>query len=94
MNEPMNKIDKLIAELCPEGVSSCSLGEVMTIVRGASPRPISSFITDDINGINWIKIGDVKPDAKYITTTSQRITAEGANKSRLLKKGDFLIRFQ
>ena len=39
------------------------------IVRGASPRPINKFITDDEEGINWIKIGDVNPTVKYITTT-------------------------
>ena len=34
------------------------LGEVCTIERGGSPRPIEKFITDDPNGLNWIKIGD------------------------------------
>ena len=35
-------------------------GEVCTIERGGSPRPITDFITNDVNGINWIKIGDTK----------------------------------
>lgn len=36
----MSKLDELIAELCPAGVEYKTLGEISTIVRGASPRPI------------------------------------------------------
>ena len=61
------------------------------IVRGASPRPINKFITDDEEGINWIKIGDVNPTEKYITTTKQKITIDGTKKSRIVKKGDFIL---
>lgn len=61
------------------------------IVRGSSPRPISSFITNDDKGINWIKIGDVDPTEKYITSAKQKITIDGAKKSRIVKKGDFIL---
>ena len=66
-------------------------GEIATIVRGASPRPIQNFITDSEDGIPWIKIGDVKPEDKYITTTKEKITLEGSKKSRLVKPGDFIL---
>ncbi len=68
-----------------------TLGDIMTIVRGASPRPIKNYITDSKEGINWIKIGDVSPDAKYITKANERITKEGAEKSRFLHEGDFIL---
>lgn len=67
------------------------LNQLVSIVRGASPRPIREYSTDNIDGINWIKIGDVKPDSKYITETKEKITIEGANKSRFVKKGDFIL---
>lgn len=67
------------------------LGDIMSIVRGASPRPIKNYITNDPDGINWIKIGDVSPNAKYITTTAEKITREGAAKSRHLNVGDFIL---
>ena len=67
------------------------LGEVMKIVRGASPRPITSYITSDSNGVNWIKIGDVEPGAKYITRSNEKVTKEGAQKSRYLHSGDFIL---
>lgn len=67
------------------------LGEVATIARGASPRPIKNFITEQDDGVSWIKIGDVSPASKYITSTKEKITAEGAKKSRRVKNGDFIL---
>lgn len=87
----MSKLDDLIAELCPNGVEYSKFGDIANIVRGASPRPISKFITGDKNGVNWIKIGDVHPESKYITSTREKITKEGADKSRLVKPGDFVL---
>lgn len=69
----------------------CRLGEVSLINRGGSPRPIESFLTNDVNGINWIKIGDVKPNAKYITSTEERIIPEGVTRSRKVCAGDFIL---
>ena len=66
------------------------IGEVCTVERGGSPRPIDQFITDDEKGINWIKIGDTT-DSMYITKTEQKIIPEGMKKSRYVKPGDFLL---
>lgn len=67
------------------------MSEVMSISRGASPRPIQNYLTDADDGIPWIKIGDVSPSSKYISSTKERIKKEGATKSRYLKKGDFIL---
>lgn len=87
----MNKLDELIQELCPDGVEYKSFGDCAKIVRGASPRPIKNFITTEPDGVNWIKIGDVKPGEKYITSSAEKITLDGAKKSRPVKKGDFIL---
>lgn len=87
----MSKLDELIQELCPDGVEYRPFGEMATIVRGASPRPIKNFVTADANGVNWIKIGDVKQGSKYITETAEKITPDGAKKSRFVKEGDFIL---
>ena len=68
-----------------------SLDNLCQICRGASPRPISVFITKDPNGVNWIKIGDVDPEAIYITKTEEKITQAGASKSRRVYPGDFVL---
>jgi len=67
------------------------LDDLCLIERGGSPRPIQDYITDDPNGINWIKIGDAPANSKYITTTKERIRPEGALRSRAVKPGDFIL---
>ena len=67
------------------------LGEDATILRGGSPRPIEDYITDSQDGLNWIKIGDVKPDDKYFRKTAEKIKKEGLTKTRQVKKGDFIL---
>ena len=64
---------------------------IASIQRGASPRPISQFITNDMDGVNWIKIGDVDKESKYITKSKEKITIDGSKKSRKVKKGDFIL---
>ena len=67
------------------------LGDVCTIERGGSPRPITDYITDSPDGVNWIKIGDAKEGSKYITSTKEKIKKEGVKKSRYVHKGDFIL---
>ena len=66
-------------------------GAMAKIVRGASPRPISKFITESEQGVPWIKIGDVEKDSKYVSKTKERITQAGSKKSRLVNKGNFIM---
>ena len=67
------------------------LGDVLEIMRGGSPRPIKKYITTHSNGINWIKIGDIGKNEKYITKTEKKIKSEGLSKTRVVKKGDFIL---
>lgn len=67
------------------------LGDVCEIQRGGSPRPIKKFLTDAEDGLNWIKIGDVSADGKYITSVADKIKPSGLNKTRWVKSGDFLL---
>lgn len=67
-----------------------ALGDICTVERGGSPRPIDDFITTESDGINWIKIGDTD-ESMYITKTAQKIKPEGMKKSRYVKPGDFLL---
>lgn len=67
------------------------LGEVISVFRGGSPRPIQNFITNESNGLNWIKIGDTSPKGKYIKDTREKIIPEGEKYSRRVNVGDFLL---
>lgn len=75
----------------PEGWAWERLGNISSIARGGSPRPIKSYLTTDANGVNWIKIGDTEKDGKYISSTKEKIKPEGMTKSRYVKARDFLL---
>ena len=75
----------------PESWVWAKLGALFAIERGSSPRPIQAYLTTSEDGVNWIKIGDSEAGAKYITSTREKITQEGAKKSRLVNVGDFII---
>ena len=66
-------------------------GEVVTIERGGSPRPIDKFITKDVNGLNWVKIGDAPEQGNYITKTAEKIKPEGLSKTREVHPGDLIL---
>ena len=74
-----------------EGWEDKMLGDVCIVERGSSPRPIKKYQTSSSDGVNWIKIGDTKGIEKYIYTTKEKITKEGALKSRYVKEGDFIL---
>jgi len=67
------------------------LGDVCIVERGCSPRPIKKYLTNSDDGVNWIKIGDVAENDKYVWRTQQKITKEGAKKSRFVDVGDFIL---
>ena len=65
------------------------LGELCTIVRGGSPRPIDQYLGGDVP---WIKIGDATDgDNIYLNSTKEHIIQEGVKKSRLVKSGSLIF---
>ena len=75
----------------PKGWEWERLGNITSIARGGSPRPIKSYLTSKDNEINRIKISDTEKDGKYIYSTKEKIIPEGLAKSRYVKSGDFLL---
>ena len=64
-----------------------SLGEICSIKRGASPRPIADkkWFSED-SKIGWVRISDVSRSDKFLNCTQQYLSDEGIEKSRLVKK--------
>ena len=67
------------------------LGEVVTIERGGSPRPIDAYITDASDGLNWVKIGDAPEQGRYINHTEEKIKPSGLSKTRQVFPGDLIL---
>ncbi|MDY6332405.1 MAG: restriction endonuclease subunit S [Fibrobacter sp.] len=75
----------------PEKWCWCRLGDVLNIARGGSPRPIQDYLTNEKDGLNWIKIGDTEKGGKYIETVKEKIKPSGLSHTRAVKAGDFLL---
>lgn len=67
------------------------LGSICEVVRGGSPRPIIDYITDEPDGVNWLKIGDVKETDKFFTHANEKIKPSGIPKTREVKAGDLIL---
>jgi len=67
------------------------LGELSQIVRGGSPRPIDGFLTTAADGLNWLKIGDVDKEAKFVTRTAEKVRPEALSKTRVVHPGDLIL---
>jgi type I restriction enzyme S subunit len=73
----------------PKGWTAEKLGDLSSIRRGSSPRPIENYMG---GGVPWIKIGDAtKGDSFYITDTEDHVTQSGAEKSVLLEPGSLVV---
>lgn len=77
--------------LIPHDWEVKTLGKHASIFRGGSPRPIEAFITNSVDGINWLKIGDVAPTDKYFTKCVEKILPSGVAHSRRVFAGDFIL---
>ena len=87
---PYEKLEEEPFEI-PDSWKWVKLNDLAEIARGGSPRPIQDYITEDKDGINWIKIGDTLEESKYITTAKEKIKPEGKKHSRFVHAGDFLL---
>ena len=68
-----------------------SFSEGIKLLRGSSPRPIVKYRTTESDGVNWIKIGDTIDGSNRINDVGEKITLEGAKKSRAVFKGDIIL---
>ena len=70
---------------------SVKLENICEISRGGSPRPIQQYLTQDKDGFNWLRIGDIEIGSRYIYKTKEKIKKEGLNKTTMVHDGDFIL---
>ena len=69
-----------------------NLGEISTVKRGASPRPISDPKWFDNNSnVGWVRISDITRTGKYLTNTEQYLSKQGIEKSRFANEGTLIL---
>lgn len=82
-------VDSELGEI-PEGWEVTKIENVVNIKRGASPRPIQDFVSD--NGIPWIKISDATSSiSKFLNKTNEFIIEKGKEKSRFIERGTLIL---
>lgn len=68
------------------------LGELATIQRGASPRPIDSPVWFNENStVGWVRISDVTRASMFLRETSQRLSPLGIQNSRPVSRGSLIM---
>lgn len=66
------------------------LGDLVTVKRGGSPRPIQDYLAE--TGLRWLKISDVtNVPSPYVFEIKEHIKKEGINKTVLLKAGALIV---
>ena len=59
---------------------SCKIGDVVSVRRGSSPRPIKEYVSE--TGMPWVKIADATKDqTRFINFTSEFIKEDGIEKT-------------
>ena len=67
-----------------------TFGEICTITRGASPRPIMDWVSSA--GTHWVKISDATGEpGRFISQTKEFIKNEGRSKSVVVHPGDLVV---
>lgn len=84
-------VNAILKTYIPDDWSVITLGNYAQIFRGGSPRPIQAFLTTSDQGVNWIKIGDVSEEDKFIKSTEEKIVPEGVSYSRMVFRGDLIL---
>lgn len=74
------------------GWENKKLGEVTSIQRGASPRPIKDPIWfDEKSNVGWVRISDVTKSKKYLKETVQKLSENGIAKSRYVPSDNLIM---
>jgi type I restriction enzyme S subunit len=68
------------------------LGELATVKRGASPRPITDPIYFADQGRGWVRISDVTSSpTRFLNRTTQYLSAIGETRSLRVEVGDIIM---
>lgn len=69
------------------------LGDVASVSRGASPRPIaSSRWFSDSSNVGWVRISDLgRSKGSVLRTTTQKLSPDGVARSRFLPPGTLIM---
>ncbi|MDO8418040.1 MAG: restriction endonuclease subunit S [Agitococcus sp.] len=66
--------------------------DIVSVKRGASPRPIDDPIYFDDDGeFSWVRIADLSASERYLLTTKEKLSKLGASRSVKRYPNDFIL---
>ena len=76
--------------IMPSSWSEATIGDVVSVTRGASPRPIQDYMSPA--GMPWVKISDASASlSKYLFGTAEYIIMDGVSCSRTVTPGMIIV---
>ena len=85
----MTKLEKLIQELCPNGVRYLKLPELFTTRNGYTPSKSNSEFWE--NGtIPWFRMEDIRTNGRILTEATQYVS-EKAVKGQLFPENSIIV---
>ena len=68
------------------------LGDISTVSRGASPRPIADLRWFDVKStVGWVRISDVTASNMYLVNTTQKLSEAGIRHSRFIPANSLIM---
>ncbi|WP_081955926.1 restriction endonuclease subunit S [Helicobacter trogontum] len=86
----MNKIEKLLKELCPNGVKFKALGEIFEIKNGYTPSKANKEFWEG-GTIPWFRMDDIRTNGRILSDSLQHITPKALKGGKLFPKNSIII---
>lgn len=86
----MNKIEKLLKELCPNGVEFKALGEIFEIKNGYTPSKANKEFWEG-GTIPWFRMDDIRTNGRILSDSLQHITPKALKGGKLFPKNSIII---
>lgn len=86
----MNRVDELIAELCPDGVEYQPLEDVFDIKNGYTPSRKKPEYWEN-GDVNWFRMEDIRANGRILKDSIQKVTSSGIKGGKLFEGGSLIV---
>ena len=86
----MSHIDKLIADLCPDGVEFVKIEDLFELKNGYTPSKSNSSFWE--NGtVPWFRMEDIRANGRILSYSLQQVSESGVKSGKLFPPNSLLV---
>ena len=86
----MSRIDKLIADLCPDGVEFVKIEDLFELKNGYTPSKSNSSFWE--NGtVPWFRMEDIRANGRILSHSLQQVSESGVKSGKLFPPNSLLV---